>query len=214
MRDDEAVDRRAEKLSALLRATDLPAPAIAFPAERIARARRQRVVVRWRMAAAIGVLVGGPLLVSPVRAWIVETARSILVGTPRSVPAPAATPDTATTPAILVPTNVVTFVPRAGLFVLELASRQAAGTLRLARAPGAEASAALIGNPGDAELLVRPDGLRIGNRAGASADYVVRLPAGLTRVMLRIGREPARQLAPPTETDLDVPLGLRADRPE
>ena len=214
MRDDEAVDRRAEKLSALLRATDPPAPAIGFPAERIARARRQRVVVRWRMAAAIAVLLAGATLVRPVRAWIVETARSILIGAPRTASPPAATPDRSITPVAPLPTNVVTFTPRAGVFVLEVASRQAAGTLRLVRAPGADASAALIGNPGDAELLVRPDGFRIGNRLSASADYVVRLPSGVTRVLLRIGREPARQIDVPTDADVAVPISPRADRPE
>lgn len=213
--DEDALDRRAAKLSALLRATDLPVPALDYPAGRVAAARQRRSLQRWRMAAAIAVLIAGATLVRPVRAWIVEAARTLFVAGTRKAAAPvtpAAPPAAATT--VPVPTNAVTFTPRPGVFVLEIASRQAAGLLRVERADGPDASAALVGDPGDAELLVRPDGLRIGNGRAAAADYVVRVPAGVTRVVLRIGREPARQLAPPTESDLEVPLGRRADRPE
>lgn len=199
--DEDALDRRAAKLSALLRATDPPVPVIDYPAGRIAAARERRSLRRWRMAAAIAVLIAGASLVRPVRAWIVEAARSLFVaGTGRA--APPATPAPQPAAAVSVPTNAVTFTPRPGVFVLEVATRQAAGVLRIERADGPDASAALVGDPGDAELLVRPDGLRIGNRGTAGADYIVRVPAAVTRVLLRIGREPALGRVPPLETDL------------
>jgi len=199
--DDEALDRRAAKLSALLRATDAPVPPIAFPAGRIAAARQRRTVQRWRMAAAIAVLLTGAALVRPVRAWIVEAARTLFAG-PAAAPAAAPTAEIAAEPAEVVPTNVVTFEPGAGVFVLEVATRQATGTLRVVRAEGPNASAAIIGDPADAELFVRHDGLRIDNRRLARADYVVRLPASVRRLVVRIADEPARGLSPGAELPL------------
>jgi hypothetical protein len=212
--DDDALDRRAAKLSAVLRATDPPVPAIDYPAGRIAAARQRRSVRRWRMAAAIAVLIAGASLVRPVRAWIVDAARTLFVAGTGKAAAPVTPAAEHAAAAAPVPTNAVTFTPRPGVFVLEVATRQASGVLRVERAEGTGASAALVGDPGDAELLVRPDGLRIGNRRMASAEYVVRVPATVTRVVLRIGREPARQLAPPLETDLGPAAGARTTGPE
>lgn len=214
MHEEDAVDRRAEKLSALLRATDVPAPPMAFPAERIARARR-RTRLRWQLAAAAVLLVFAAGSVQPVRAWIAVTARHFFLGAPKAAAsgAPAAAVP-APEPEVPVPSNAVTFVPRTGAFVIELATRQQAGSLVLARVSGSEASAAIVGDPGDAELLVQPEGLRIGNRAAAQADYLVRIPPGVSRVTLRIGREPARQLDVPRDYDVQVPVGPGTDRPE
>jgi hypothetical protein len=213
MREDEAVDRRAAKLSALLRATDVPAPPMAFPAERIAHARR-RTRLQWQLAAAAALLVLVAGTVRPVRAWIAETARHFFLGSPGTA-APASAPaDSASAPVMPVPSNVVTFTPRAGSFIVEIAVRQQGGTLVLAPVGGIEASAAIMGDAADAELLVRPDGVRIGNRASAQADYVVRVPPSVARVTVRIGREPARSVDVPREYDLRVSVGPRADRPE
>jgi hypothetical protein len=187
MSDDGLLDRRRAALSALLRETDLPVPSLAFPAGRIAAARRRRLVVRWRMAAAIAVLLSGAAMVRPVRAWIVETARGIWAA---SVRRPAAAPVAPAAPAAApAPANAVTFTPRAGILVVEVAVRQAGGRLRLERGTGPSVTAALIGDAEDAELRVFPDGVRIANRAEATADYAIRLPAGVTSVVIRIGGE-------------------------
>ncbi len=213
MQEDEAVDRRAAKLSALLRASDVPAPPMTFPAERIALARR-RTRLRWQLAAAAVLLVLAAGTVRPVRAWIADAARQFFLGAPRTEPATAPAADSASAPEAPVPSNAVTFVPRSGTFVVELAMRQRAGTLVLSPVGGTEASAAIMGDAADAELLVRPDGVRIGNRPAAHADYVVRVPPGVSRVTVRIGREPARQIEVTREFDVQLPVGPRADRPE
>lgn len=217
MREDDAAERRAAKLSALLRATDVPAPPLAFPAGRIAQARERerRSRLRWQLAAAVTLLVAGAGFVPPVRAWIAEAARGFFLGASGPA-APAAVPgaDTASAAPAPAAANVVTFVPREGAFVIELASRQQAGTLTLAPVGGVEASAALMGDPSDAGFVVRPDGVRIANRADARADYVVRVPPGVGLVTLRIGREPALRVDVPREYDVQVPIGPRRDRPE
>ena len=90
--------------------------------------------------------------------------------------------------------------------------RQAAGALHLERVEGSAASAALVGDAGDAELLVRPGGLRISNRAEASADYAIRVPAGVDRLLVRIGREPLREIAVRADGDVAVPVGRAEER--
>jgi hypothetical protein len=178
--DKELVNRRGERLAALLRATDPPLPAIAFPAERIARAARRRAVVRWRAAAAIAVLATATLGVPPVRAWIVKTARvlwSMAAGTRHTVAVPAAAGHAA---------NSVTFTPAAGAFNLRVARPQAEGSLTVETVADSSAEAAVTGGSG-AELVVLPDGLRIVNDGVASSSFVVRVPATLKRIVVTIG---------------------------
>jgi len=213
MHEDAMADRRAAKLSALLRATDPPAPALGFPAERIARARQRHAAVRWRLAAGIAALLAVAVLVRPVRAWFIDTARTIFArsSAPATTP-PAVPPGSAAVSGASPATNAVTFTPRAGTFLVEIAARQAAGTLRLVRADGMSASAALTGDPADAELLVRPAGLRIANRPEATADYTVSVPAGISRLTVRIAREAARDVVLPSDGAMVVPVGAAPRR--
>jgi hypothetical protein len=179
---DEGPDRRGAKLSALLKATDPPARALAFPGERVARARRRRTLVR-RLGATILVLLAGAALVPPVRAWIVGTARHLWPLAPdRHAQAPR-------NPDFAAPANRVSFATAGDLFVVNVATRQAAGALRFERSPDVAVHAALTGDPAEAVLVVLPGGLRIVNGMRVKQDYVVRLPAAITRVQVRIGDE-------------------------
>ena len=193
MSRDEAdlVDARARRLSALLRDTDLPVPAIAYPAERIARATRHRTVVRWSKAAAIVLIVAGAIGVRPVRAWIVQAARAVwaaTLGEHRARGTEAAPPTGAGT---------VTFQPAAGSFVIRVARVQAGGTLTIETATGETAAATLTGGRGEAELVVLPDGLRIVNDSLSSASFLVRVPSRLARIEVGVGGRVIRVLVPP-----------------
>lgn len=189
--DTELVRGRAERLGALLRETDPPVPAIAFPAERIARAARRHTLARWRLAAAIAALAVAAIGVRPVRAWIVQAARVLW-----SAATGAARPGTTATNAG-VATNTVTFRPSPGVFALGVARSQAQGTLTVETVAGASASAAVAGGRPGAELLVLPDGLRIVNDSASSASFLVRLPAALARIEITVGGGAPRVLVPP-----------------
>ncbi|HEU0053101.1 MAG TPA: hypothetical protein VFQ39_07980, partial [Longimicrobium sp.] len=52
-------------------------------------------------------------------------------------------------------------------------------------ASGASATAEVVG--GDADLLVLPSGLRIGNAAASTAEYRIGIPDGVRRVTVRAG---------------------------
>ena len=187
--DPGVVARRGERLGALLRATDPPVPAMVYPAERVARAARHRVVVRWRAAAAIAVLLAAALGVAPVRAWIVRTVRAVWSGAATRRSAPVATPSAAEA------ASRVAFTPAAGPFNLRVARPQAAGSLTVEAVADTAASAAVTGGSGT-ELVVLPDGLRIVNAPGASSSFVVRVPITVARVVVTVGAAAPKLLTP------------------
>ena len=186
--NDEGRDLRAAKLAALLRATDPPARAPAFPGERIAHARRRRTVMR-RLGAVALVLLLGAALVPPVRAWIVGAARHLFAGASAGQPAPEAR-----RPGFAASPNRAAFATNGDLFVVSVATRQTAGALRFERSADAAVHAALTGDPAEAALVVLPSGLRIVNGSRVRQDYVVRLPVSVTHVQVRVGDEPAREV--------------------
>ncbi len=188
--DSDFLNRRARRLSALLREADPPVPPIAFPAERIARAARRRAVVRWRVAAALSLFAVAAVGVRPVRAWIVEAARDLwaaAAGAPRAVAPP---------PARAAGASSVTFRPLSAEFVLRVARTQAGGTLVIETTSATSASASAAAGQGSAELVVLPDGLRIVNDSASAASYVVRLPATIVRIDVGVGRATPRVLIP------------------
>jgi hypothetical protein len=203
--DTDLVHRRAERFSALLRATDVPVPPIAYPAERIARAARRRDAVRWRAAAAIVLVAAGAIGVRPVRAWIVQAAWTLwttAVGGAGTAAGAAASPAGSA--------GTVSFTPAGGPFVVRVVRPQAGGTLTIETTPGAVASAAVTGG-GGVELVVLPDGVRIVNDDTSSASFLVRVPARLASVEVSIGGGATRMFAIPAGgagrwvVDLGVP---------
>ena len=182
------LERRVSRLSVRLRAADAPPRPATLPMRRILRARRRRVVVRWGLAAAVVLLLASVAGVPPVRAWIAERARALwsFAAGRRAAPVPAQ-------PKAVPPVNdtagAVTFASPASVFALRIAERQASGTLIIEAGERAQASAAVTGARDSVELLVLPDGLRIVNRRSSTAGYVVRVPGGLSRIVLQIGAE-------------------------
>ena len=196
---DAGPDPRGARFSALLRASDPPARALAFPGERIARARRRRTLVRG-LAVAVLVLLAGAALVPPVRAWIVGTARRLWSRAPEhATPAPSH-------PAFAAPANRVAFAVAGDVFTVNVATRQAAGVLRVERSNDAAGHAALTGDPAEAALVVLPGGLRIVNGMRVKQDYLVRVPASVTRLEVRIGDEPPVTLALDAGGRASIPL--------
>lgn len=182
---------RARRLGALLRATDPPVPPLAFPVERIAQAARRRAAWRWRAAAAAALFALAAVGVPPVRAWIVQTARTLWAAARPPKPA-ALSPSTGSAAGA----GAVTFSPAAGSFVLQVVRPQPAGTLTVETTGRATASAAVSGGRGGAELVVLPHGLRIVNDPGTTASYVVRVPASLGRISVGVGEAAVRTLVP------------------
>src|SRR5687768_8879928 len=73
--------RRTRRLSEMLAAIDVQVPIGTFRLSVTSRVTSRpayvlRIPVRWRVAAVLALLLGGAAAVPPVRAWIVEIARS------------------------------------------------------------------------------------------------------------------------------------------
>jgi hypothetical protein len=190
--DAELVRRRGAKLSLLLAESDAPVPAMAFPEARIARAVARRSVIRWRAAAAIALLVAGAAGVPPVRAWIVSRVTSAWrtvsgASVPAGAPVPAA-------PAVTM--GAVSF-PATEQLMVRVLSRQESGALVIERGTGTSVHAAVTGERNGAEVVVGPEGLRLVNRRASTAGYVIRVPATVSRILVRVGNESARIFAGP-----------------
>jgi anti-sigma factor RsiW len=185
------LERRSRALRVALRAADRPPRAV--PA-----------APHWgrRAAAAVILLLAIGGAVRPVRAWVLGRAGALwsaITGGSES-PAPIA-------PAAPVE-SAVSFVPADGPFTIELAGRQAAGSLSLEAVPGDTARAAVIGGGGAESLMVLPAGLRIVNPPASAARYRVALPARLGPVRVIVGGA-APRLFDPAGPPLEIDLGGR-----
>jgi len=205
--DDPTLRRRAAKLSALLAAADARAAAAPFPAERIARASRRVVLVRrLRIAAAAALLLAG-FGVPPVRAWIIDSARTIWTRV-MGPTAPAVAPAPAPAPLPAATMGTVT-VGASADFTLRVATRQAGGDLVIVVTDGASVSAAVSGRADAAELTVFPDGIRIGNTRTTLTGYELRVPLAVSRLVVQVGRESPRVYRPASAGERWV-VSLRA----
>lgn len=183
----------------------LPEPSRATPAIPLASRRRGWTHSAWLRAAVIaGVVIIPFATVAPLRAWVAEVWSEVrqLFGGDGDAAAPAAAPTAAPAPspapAAREPASGATvfFSPAPGRFVLVVPERQAAGTLTLGRAEGAEGSAEVIDGATETPL-VSEAGLRILNAPESTASYRVLLPSSITSVRVRIGT------APPLEVTAD-----------
>jgi hypothetical protein len=183
----EWVDRAAFEASLPARTGHAPARTAhaADPAQGRGRARRFVSPDRassWRLspglrAAAVLALLAAPVAALPgVRAWLADAVTgSDPVTDVRTTSAPAASPTAA----------VIRFVPEAGAFVVDLAAAQAAGVLQVGRAAGAEAVLESTAEPA-AGPIVSASSLRILNASGDEGSYMLQVPAGVTRVTVRV----------------------------
>lgn len=161
--------RAADTLSAALRAADVPVP-------------RRRPPPPWglRAAAALLVLAGVGGAVRPVRAWILDRAGAVWVavtGREPTAPPDGAAPERSAS---------VSFVPAGDVLTLEVTEHQQGGVLHIETVGGDTAVAIVRGGAGAESLVVLPSTLRIVNRPASSASYVIRVPARLTRVRVRV----------------------------
>ena len=172
---------------------DMPIPPVYGAKERfLAAARRNRSTspVRrsfqqrtpWLRAA---VIIFGALVVSmwapPVRAWFFR-----LISPEPPVTAEAAAP-AQDVPAPSLTSSVVSFVPTASTFVVDVITRQDDGRLTLHVVRDRAASATITGRSEADALLVMQDGFRIQNTPSSSATYAVMVPFDIRRVIVRIG---------------------------
>ena len=204
---------RAERLSALLGATDAApavaaappaasAPVAAAPPAAPARVidlnaawaaqqgvpphpvRPYRPLPGWfRAAAVVAFLLAGALLVPPVRAWIAGVLTRVFDGGDEATPATGSQP-VATTP---IDTLSITFATGSATFTIEFAAAPAAGRLVVERTQVDSVSASLYTAGGREGLQrVRSDLLRVANTAGSTADYRLALPPVVGTVVVRV----------------------------
>jgi hypothetical protein len=206
---------RAAQLSSLMLETDFDVPAAQPPASRArvvdldaARARRARRIFAspsLRVAAAVMLLLGITLGVTPVRAWITDWVQqqwSRLTDTePASEPVRSPTgPDNPVAGAR------VQFVPDGPEFRVELQSAQEVGAIDVAYHDQPFATAETSGTA--AELLVLTAGVRVMNEPGSAATYTVRVPHAVGHVVvISGGRTLARLDADQLARGQTLPLG-------
>lgn len=181
------LERRSLRLRQLLAASEPAAPVRSLPADALRRRPPAPTPKRrWQLAAACAALLLGSLAVPPVRAWVAHTTGRLLgVGVRRVEPsaAPVGVPvpvDTAGT---------LRFTPTGRELTVEVVSRQEGGALVIEAVPGDEVTALAVGERDAADLVVLPGRLRIGNAAGSTGSYRVRVPLTLDGVVVRIERE-------------------------
>lgn len=152
------------------------------------RTSRNAVSQGWLRAAAVLVLLGTPVAVSStVRGWIAnqiglrEAERVTDVIADRE-------PVNDTQPA-----GVIRFAPAAGSFEVVITSLQQEGTFAVVAHDGAEAVLEISGIVG-AGPVVSEHELRINNDSASTASYTLRVPASLTRVIVRVAGRPVRNI--------------------
>ena len=176
----------SRRFSDALPLVDLPAPGTSPPVSyysRVRPAQRRWGSPVWRAAAALAFVAGLALAISPVRAWIAER---LGLGSDRP-PAESVAPAERTVGPVEGGGDIrIAFVPTGDRFTIRVAGYQATGALVLAPVPGDTASGEIRG-PGEADLLVLPDGLGIRNARTSTADYRVLVPQSLARIEVRVG---------------------------
>jgi hypothetical protein len=164
-------------------------------------ASRRRATTPWLRAAAALVLLAAPVAAyPPLRAWVGEQlggrAATDRVATFEAAAAVEAAPAAAS----------LRFAPAAGTFVVEFDAAPAGGTLDLGRAAGPEAALEVVGSVPEGGPVVSDTRLRIAAPAGATASYVLRLPAGVSLLTVRVPGQPVRTV---TGAELDAGVVVR-----
>jgi len=174
-------------------ADEVASPALLRDAERgriVPMASRRKPALldqSWLRVAAVLVLLATPVAASSdVRGWIAQRLGLAPVEPVNEV---IADPDPASARA----GGVIRFVPAAGSFELFIASRQQAGTLEIVAGEQSDAVLQIDGAVG-AGPIVSEHELRIHNESTSTASYRLRVPANVTRVVVRIAGEKAQQV--------------------
>jgi hypothetical protein len=187
--DLDRLRRRLDRLDGLLARTDFLSPGARDAKVVPLRRRTPPAAGAWlRAAAVLLVAMGAAALATPARAWM---AHWLLGNGSRSQPAQPAPAAPAAAPA-LGPrqSSQVRFAAAGPSFTLWIESPQRAGALLVRSTPSGAATAEVVAGTGDAELLVVPQGLRIRNVPGSTAEYRVVIPASVRTVRVRVGQAP------------------------
>jgi anti-sigma factor RsiW len=196
----ETIRADAERVRVALAAvwlpTDFPtAEQLMWRAQRLrggssARPTPPRSAHGWLRAAAVLLILLLPLaLVRPIRAAVLEWVQR---GWAAITEAESTTPVTAPATdgsAIAGGSFRVFFTPADEVVELAIGSRQTGGELRVQTTDGPEGSLEIIGGAGETALLAG-GGLSIRNTQESTAIYVLRVPAGVRMVRVRIADEP------------------------
>jgi hypothetical protein len=178
-------------MSAVLAEADPPARPFVLVRE------RRATQVPWRFwpaaAAAVLLVLGTVALGAPVRTWVVDR----WAGWRRLLDDSKAAGTVQTPPrAPLAPVGVVSFVPDSDVLVVQVATRQAEGSLVLETSATPTASAVVRGQGEHEAIVVLPTELRIANTTQSRATYRITLPARLKRVVVVIARDPPVSVIP------------------
>lgn len=192
-RQSETVARWLERTDGTLR----PLSASEVRASARAGHGRREAVRPWLRAAAIVLLIAGPLAaLQPVRDWVVDR-----IGLAEETTGPATTAAEGADP------SVIRFTPAPGIFTVRVTEPAAGATLAIGRADGEEA--VLRGGSGGGTPVVSDDALRLAGGASAAGRlYDLRLPASVAEVRVivgsRVGRIGGRALEGGSRVDLSV----------
>lgn len=172
------------------------------------RDAQRRSPPAWQITAAVAVGLLVLAAVPPVRAWVVQHASAAWLAVTRGVSQPAAGSGLPAAAGA----GRVSFVPAADSFFIRITGRQQSGRLTIDFELTTVASASITGEPAGAELLVLPSGLGIANSPQSRASYVLRLPAGLAAVVLRLGHEMPLRVVPAAHPRWEMDLSAEEPR--
>jgi hypothetical protein len=178
-RKHDRIARLSQRFSALLFQLEEPVQGDTTPVPKGSRPQTHSTVRRWwsrrttLVAAVVTLILAGAAVVSPVRAWVIDTFRSLLG-------ADTSTPPEQTTGSL------VSFVPTGAEFLIEFGERQSAGVLRVYVDTSTAASARMIGRDAGEGFVVQAAGLTIRNTSASSVSYELRLPRTCQSLEVRI----------------------------
>lgn len=178
-RKHHRISRLSGRFSELLFQLEEPVPDSKTPVPEGRKRSTHPTVKPWwshrtlRVAAVVALILFGAAAVSPVRAWVIDTFRSLL-GADTSAPPQQTTG------------SLVSFVPTGEEFRVEFLRRQAAGVLRVYVDTSEAASARMMGREAGEGFLVQSAGLTIRNTSQSSVSYELRLPRTCEAFEVRI----------------------------
>jgi len=180
----EAIASQSRAIAGYIGRTTPGGPDAVTRARALASARRASLRPRraWRplrLAAAACALLVLALTAQPVRAWISDRWDGL-----RGTRSSAA--EVATLPASIVRrSSVVAFAPRGARFDLQIERFQPDGTLTV-EVRDVERATAQVLNGMNETMLILPSGIRVENRAGSRASYLVTVPADLPLLQVSV----------------------------
>lgn len=189
----DSLESAAEQFSRMLAQVETTSPAGGSVIKASQSMSRRWSTPKLLRIAAVFAAVVLAFSVTPARAWIAlgwEKLTSLVA----SEPPTAAVDLPETSEDVLDASSVVGFSPRGDEFRLEFVNRPNQGTLVLIIDSMTTATASVFGGDGADDLIVLPDGLRIGNMTTSTGDYEVRLPLTLSAVVVYVAGEIALTL--------------------